>query len=335
MKILHNPEVKKQIAVLAFISVLFTSAGFTLGIGSGLLMLLFSVLNMAGFFLYLKRRYREIARLSLEIDRVLHGEENLDFSSCKEGDLEILKDEIYKMTVRLREQTDRLKTDKIQLADSLADISHQIRTPLTSVNLMMARLQNPELSKEERTQILMNANKMLRRIDWLITALLKMSKLDAGAIILEKEEIAAEEFLRQALEPLEISMEIHSQCSELHVDKTISFIGDRTWTLEAVGNVLKNCMEYTPEGGKIDIFAEENPLYTELRVCDSGPGILKEDLPHLFERFYRGKNAGDGSFGIGLALARMILAKENGTITAENNPKGGSIFRIRIYKGAV
>lgn len=335
MKILHNPEVKRQMALLFIVCTLFTGAAFVSGINSSLLMLLFSLLVLGGFFRYLTMRYQEISRMSMEIDKILHGEGKLEFSSCREGDMEILKNEIYKMTVRLREQSERLWKDKTQLADSLADISHQIRTPLTSANLMLVRLENPELSAEQRMQLLMDTNKMLRRIDWLITALLKMSKLEAGAIVFEKEQLAVGAFIRQVLEPLEIPMELRGQRVKLMSGEALSFAADRAWTLEAVGNVLKNCMEYTPEGGEINIYAEQNPLYTELRVCDGGPGIEYEDLKHLFERFYRGKNAGKESFGIGLALSRMILAKENGTITAENNPKGGSIFRIRIYNGTV
>ena len=144
-----------------------------------------------------------------------------------------------------------------------------------------------------------------------------------------------EEFAGAALEPFRIQAEIRDIQMETEGEANVSFWGDRAWTLEAVGNIIKNCMEYTPEGGSILVAWEENPLYVQLAVKDSGPGIAPEDLPHLFERFYRGKNAGEGSFGIGLSLAQMIISRENGVIRAENVPEGGSRFTVRFYKSTV
>ena len=177
--------------------------------------------------------------------------------------------------------------------------------------------------------------KMLERIEWLVTSLLKMSKLEADAITFNIEEIRMEEFAGAALEPFRIQAEIRDIRLETAGEADVSFRGDRAWTLEAVGNIIKNCMEYTPEGGSILVTWEENPLYVQIAVTDSGPGIAPEDLPHLFERFYRGKNAGEGSFGIGLSLAQMIVSRENGVIRAENVPEGGSRFAVRFYKSTV
>ena len=288
---------------------------------------------------YAYYRYRvqrqELRRLNEEIDQILHGNTHLELSRFREGDINVLRDEIYKMTVRLREQTERLLEDKCNLADALADISHQIRTPLTSLNLMNARLMGGGLTGEERQRICLDMRKMLERIEWLVTSLLKMSKLEADAITFNREEIRMEEFAGAALEPFRIQAEIRDIQMETEGEANVSFWGDRAWTLEAVGNIIKNCMEYTPEGGSILVAWEENPLYVQLAVKDSGPGIAPEDLPHLFERFYRGKNAGEGSFGIGLSLAQMIISRENGVIRAENVPEGGSRFTVRFYKSTV
>ena len=278
---------------------------------------------------------QELRRLNEEIDQILHGNTHLELSRFREGDINVLRDEIYKMTVRLREQTERLLEDKCNLADALADISHQIRTPLTSLNLMNARLMGGGLTGEERQRICLDMRKMLERIEWLVTSLLKMSKLEADAITFNIEEIRMEEFAGAALEPFRIQAEIRDIQMETEGEANVSFWGDRAWTLEAVGNIIKNCMEYTPEGGSILVAWEENPLYVQLAVKDSGPGIAPEDLPHLFERFYRGKNAGEGSFGIGLSLAQMIISRENGVIRAENVPEGGSRFTVRFYKSTV
>lgn len=281
------------------------------------------------------RRYQGMRLLSGQIDDILHGNDMPEFKHFHEGDLEILRDEIYKMTLRLKEQAALLQKEKTTLADALADISHQIRTPLTSLHILLERLRSPELDLPTRRQLLRETDALLSKIEWLVTALLRMSKLKAGSISLQKETISMEKFLADALSPFALAMDIHGKTCTLCGAKGITFTGDYAWTLEAVQNVIKNGLEYTPDGKTLTICCEENPLYTELQITDSGPGIPKRDLPHLFERFYRGENAGKDSFGIGLALAQMILSRENAVIQAQNAPEGGGQFRIRFYKTMV
>lgn len=281
------------------------------------------------------RGYAGLRLLGEQLDQILHRGEILELSHFQEGELEILRDEIQKMTIRLKEQSQQLAGEKTALADALADISHQIRTPLTTLNLLMERMKGRELPEEHRRSLQREAEAMLKKIEWLVSALLKMSKLDAGSITMQQERIGMEEFLEEAIKPFEIHMEVHQKTFEIRGDRTLSFVGDYRWTLEAVQNVLKNGIEYTPDGGRLLIECLENPLYTQIQITDSGQGIPKEDLPHLFERFYRGKNAGEQSFGIGLALSRMILSREHGVIRARNAREGGGQFQIRIYKTTV
>ena len=173
---------------------------------------------------------------------------------------------------------------------------------------------------------------MLQRMEWLILALLKISKLDAGAVTLEKQKIMVRPFLREVLSVLEIPMELREQQVILNGNEDASFYGDESWTMEAVENVLKNCMEHTPYGGTIRISWEENPLYTEISVTDSGKGIDEKDLPHIFERFYKGRMSEQQNFGIGLALSRSILSHEKAVITAKNAKEGGAKFQMRFYE---
>ena len=295
-----------------------------------------AALLFGGLYVYKMRKYKKsLRRLSGEMDRILHGSGELVLGSYEEGEISILRDEIYKMTVRLREQSETLAEDKEALADSLADISHQIRTPLTTLNLMTARMMREGDDPEQRKRILREMNRMLERIEWLITALLKMSKLDAGAIRLEPADISMEKFMKKVLEPFEIQMDLRDQRCRIEGAEGMTFTADEAWTLEAVRNVVKNSLEYTPDGKALEISCVNNPLYTEISVCDSGPGIDPEDLPHLFERFYKGKNAGSSSFGIGLALAQSIMSRQNGVIRAENRKEGGSRFWIRFYKQTI
>ncbi len=334
MKFLRNPEVARTVLAYVLLSAAATGVAFYWAWTFGWFTLVLSLLWLGIYLVSAFRRYRQIARLSADIDRILHGNDpQISLQQYAEGELCILQNEIYKMTVRLREQKQRLQEDKTYLADSIADISHQIRTPLTSINLLVQLLREPNLTQERKMQLTRELLEMLTRIDWLLTTLLKISKLDAGTVQFQEQHLALKELLDKAVEPLLVPVELRGQTLEIRAEGT--FTGDTAWTCEAVGNIIKNCMEHTPEGGHITVHAAENPLYTEIRIADTGCGIRQEDLPHIFERFYKGKDSDDKSFGIGLALARMIVTRQNGTVKAENRAEGGALFTLRFYKGVV
>ncbi|NLL67066.1 MAG: HAMP domain-containing histidine kinase [Clostridiaceae bacterium] len=332
MSFFRNPEIKKSLILFTFLIFILTITGFFINQNVGITVLFVSILFTSLHFYITYKRYKKIAALGNEIDNILHGKKFINIEEYSEGELSILQSEILKLTVLFREQAHGLKQEKIFLADSLADISHQIRTPLTSINIIVSLLSKPGLSDERKNKLFNELKMLLGRIDWLITTLLKISMLDAGTVKLKKERIVVAELIRLAIAPIAISLElreqvVHSQCLENQ-----SFLGDLSWTTEAVENILKNCMEHTQRGGEINITANENALYTELVITDNGPGIDKKDIPHLFERFYKGKNSANQSIGIGLALARMIVVNQNGTIKAENLMEGGAKFTIRFYK---
>ena len=175
--------------------------------------------------------------------------------------------------------------------------------------------------------------KLLDQIDWLISALLKMAKLDANTAKMMKEKVSVKALLQKAVEPLAIAMDVKDQALVIRQEGEESYFGDLHWSAEALLNILKNSMEHTPVGGTLTISVSENVLFTEIIIEDNGPGIHKEDLPHLFERFYKGKSSSQTSVGIGLALSRMIITQQGGTLKAENRSSGGARFTIRFYKG--
>ena len=334
MNFLRNHEVVKTLSLQIFISVSAIVVAFVwdkrFGVFTFILVMLLLLISTVSTYM----RYKCIYELSADVDRILHGNDmNLSLDKYQEGELAVLQSEIHKMILRLREQRQQLQEDKSYLANALADISHQVRTPLTSINLLVDLLSEPDITDERRMKLTHELMALLSRIDWLITTLLKISKLDAGTVQLKQETIALQELICKATEPLLIPIEIREQ--NLYIETNGTFTGDVSWSVEAISNIVKNCMEHTPKGGEIRIAASENLLFTEIEISDSGTGIAKEDLPHIFDRFYKSKNAGDKNFGIGLSLARMIITNQNGVIKAENNATKGALFTIRFYKGTV
>ncbi len=331
--LLRNPEIKKEFQLKLIIA--FLSVGVTIFFNWFAALLL--LLNCSCMFLvdyhFTKKKYQRIGALSTQIDDLLHGDEQIQFQNYTEGELSILQSEIYKMTVRLKEQQQLLQKDKQNLSNAIADISHQIRTPLTSMNLIVSRLSDEDLPVAKRKKLVMELYSLLSRIDRLITALLKISRLDAGTVQFQKEACSAEALLKKAIDPLQVLLDLRDLTIQINAAGTV--YTDRLWTGEAVSNIIKNCMEHTPVGGTISIEAKETPIFSEIVIRDTGSGIDKEDLPHIFERFYKGKKSDENSFGIGLALSRMIVTSQNGTMKAENHPDGGAMFTIRFYKGII
>lgn len=333
INLLRNPEIRKTLIAFSTFAAPAVISAYLWHIHFGNFTLILCLILLNIFLISTYKRYKKISLLSSEINRILHGDNKIILNEFSEGELGILQSEIYKMTVRLREYSQKLKEDKIYLANSLADISHQIRTPLTSINLLVSFLSEPDISEERRLKLTHELYELLSRIDLLITVLLKISKLDAGTIEFKKEKIPLKELIDKAISPLLVPIELKEQTIAIEASGNLE--GDILWTSEALGNIIKNCTEHTPLKGKIKISASENALYSEIIISDNGSGISEEDLPHIFERFYKGKTAGDKGFGIGLSLSRMIINSQGGHIKAENNKGAGTVFTIRFYKGTV
>lgn len=314
------------------------------GIGAELLVRLLPAglvlmgLVCAGFVLLLVGYRRaisaQLAGLSTYLRQLEAGDYALDVRDNGEGNFSLLKNDLYKVTVCLREQAELLQKDKTALSNLIADISHQIKTPLTSLGVL-ADLLAEDPPEEDRRAFIEGSRAQLGRIQWLITALLKLARLDAGMAAFKSEPVALRDLIQRALEPLQIPFEIKKQNLEVHEDDGASFIGDLNWSAEALTNVIKNCVEHTPEGGKITITYAANALYTEIIVSDDGEGIANADLPNIFNRFYRGANAGQNSVGIGLALAKAIFNAQNGDIAVRSQRGMGTSFEIRFFRGVV
>ena len=329
----NNKELHFGLLLIFAVSIIFFAIGFTVSTVSGILILV-ACLAIAGIHLGTEfYRYRRLQKLSSDLDALLISGTPLPIREYEEGELSILANQIQKMTLRLKEAAAIVKEDKNHLADSLADISHQLRTPMTAMNLTATMLRSPELTNERRMELVGELRNLLTRTDWLVETLLKLSKLDAGTVTLSKDAVAVRDLISRSAVPVAIPMDLRNQrlivnCGNEH------FTGDLTWTAEALGNILKNCMEHTPEGGTITVCVQETVLFTQITVEDTGPGLAEKDIPRLFERFYKGSNASEGSYGIGLALARTVVAAQNGTVQAMNGSTGAK-FVIKFYKQVI
>jgi signal transduction histidine kinase len=332
---LRNKEIRYLTIAISAISLFFIVIASIFSLIAAILVLVTALSLLICFLLFTRWRYRELEKLSAYLRQITSGDYALDVRDNEEGELSILKNEIYKVTLKLSEHSIQLQQDKLQLTAAISDISHQLKTPLTSMMVMVDLLSNAGLPAVKRVEFTRNLHIQLERIEWLISSLLKLSKIDAGTVYFKQDRVQVESLIRKAIEPLLIPMDIKEQTVSIQGDAAVSFIGDFNWTVEALINIVKNAVEHTAEGGAITITFAENPLFTEIVIRDNGTGIAKEDLPYIFKRFYRGRQASEDSIGIGLAMAYSIITSQNGTIDVESRAGKGTAFHIKFYKGII
>lgn len=303
------------------------------------------------FIILTNRRYRALAKMAANLDRVLAGERDIRLRDMSEGELAILSSEIDKVIARLNLTVDELQTEKLALSDSLADISHQLKTPLTSIAISTELIRD-RLSARGDSEDLVERLRLIQtlqaRVEDLVAALLKLARIDAGVIKLVCGDVDARELVRKSFEPLAIAFDIADVRFSADVQDGASYEGDLTWSVEALENILKNCMEHTPAGGCVSVRVTEDVLACRIRIEDTGPGIAESDLPHIFERFYRGSRDANAApsevnpagVGIGLALSKSLVTAQGGTLTAENlrDENGnitGAAFNLVFFKTVV
>ncbi len=298
-----------------------------------ILILVFSILWMAIIFVYLRKRDKKIKQITQYINQIKNRKYDLDINENSEDELSNLKNELYKITVMLKEESEISKKDKDNLKMSVEDISHQLKTPLTSITIMLDNLKdNPDMDENIKQKFIFEISKQIDWINWLVISMLKLSKLDANVVQFYEEKIILKKFIDEIIKNLEIPIEIKNLQIIIEGDEKASFIGDYKWQQEAVTNIIKNCIEHNKDNAKIYIKYEENTLFTKITIRDEGEGISKEDLKHIFERFYKGQNSSENSVGIGLALAKNIIEKNNGMISCKSEVDKGTEFVIKYMK---
>lgn len=292
---------------------------------------LFIIIANVIHYIYQYRENKKIIQLSIYMNNILNDNYSLDIRDYEEGILSNLKNDIYKMTIKLKEQSELSKKDQKYLETVLSDISHQLKTPLTSMYVINDILiSDDKMKPETKKEFLIKNKTQLERIEWLVTTLLKMSRLESGSEKLIIQKVKIKDLITKTISPLQIPIELKNQKLVLDYDENIELNIDLNWTAEGLINILKNAHEHTKENGTIKIEVNNTPIYTGIKIIDTGDGIDKEDLPHIFERFYKGKSNKE-SIGIGLNMAKKIFNYENGDVTATSSFKG-TTFDIKFYK---
>ncbi len=285
------------------------------------------------FFKYNHSESKKINEITKYIEEINRGNYKLNIEENTEDELSILKNELYKITIMLKEVAENSQKDKTTLKDSLSDISHQIKTPITSILIMLDNILSDENMPEDiKKDFIKDIKREIINIKFLVESILKLSKIDSNSIKFIKKEVFIKDIINEAVKNVSMLSELKNIEIIVSGDDSIKTICDLKWQVEAITNILKNCIEHSYENRKIYINYNQNNMYTELKIEDNGTGIDAKDLPHIFERFYKGKNSSSDSVGIGLALSKSIIESNNGYIQVDSELNKGTIFIIKYLK---
>ena len=302
-----------------------------------LILMFFIAIIYLLFYKYNKERTKKIEKITQYISEINNGNYKLKIEENREDEISILQNELYKTTVMLREVAENSKNDKINLKNSLSDISHQLKTPLTAITIMADNIiENKDMEPDIREEFMKDIRRETTNIKFLVESLLKLSKLDSNSVKFINEKVKVKEIIEEAVKKISPLSDLKNVMINTDGNETDEIECDKKWQIEAITNVLKNCIEHSNDNSSINIKYEQNNMYTKIEIQDFGSGITAEDLPHIFERFYKGKNSSSESIGIGLSLAKSIIENINGYISVESEIGKGSKFTIKyirkIYK---
>lgn len=284
-------------------------------------------------FKYNHSESKKINEITKYIEEINRGNYKLNIEENTEDELSILKNELYKITIMLKEVAENSQKDKTTLKDSLSDISHQIKTPITSILIMLDNILSDENMPEDiKKDFIKDIKREIINIKFLVESILKLSKIDSNSIKFIKKEVSIKDIINESVKNVSMLSELKNIEIIVSGDDSIKTICDLKWQVEAITNILKNCIEHSYENRKIYINYNQNNMYTELKIEDNGTGIDAKDLPHIFERFYKGKNSSSDSVGIGLALSKSIIESNNGYIQVDSKLNKGTTFIIKYLK---
>ena len=286
-------------------------------------------------YLFIKHNLKndkEIDKIIKCIEKINRKNYELDLDELSEDKLSILKQEIYKTTIMLKENAENSLKDKINLKNSLQDISHQLKTPITSILIMLDNIiEDPDMDASIRNDFIIDIKRNVANINFLVQALLKLSKFDSNTVNFIKQENELENIAKESIQNVASLCDLRNIQIELNIKNNSKIICDLKWQIEAITNLLKNAIEHSNEHKKVVITVDSNNVYSIIEIKDFGQGIAEKDLPHIFERFYKGENSTSESIGIGLALAKTIIEQDNGNISVDSD-ENGTRFIVKYFK---
>lgn len=283
------------------------------------------------FLKYDRSKSKDIADITRTIEQINKRNYELDIDSISEDELSILKNEIYKTTVTLREAADKSNADKLNLKKSLEDISHQLKTPLTSILVMLDNIiDDPEMDDDVREEFIRSIKRETVNINFFVQAILKLSRFDSNTIHFIKEKTDLRALIDDVVQNVSALCDLRNITVAVEGECSAEIVCDRKWQTEAITNILKNAVEHSRKNGKVVVRCSRNTAYTMIDITDSGKGISEKDLPHIFERFYKGENTSPDSIGIGLALSKSIIEEDNGTVSVDSD-ENGTRFKIKYF----
>ena len=308
------------------------SDNFIYTIGKVITLLISFIALLYIFIKYNLKNDKEIDKIIKCIEDINHKNYELKLDDISEDKLSILKQEIYKTTIMLKENAENSIKDKLDLKNSLQDISHQLKTPLTSINIMLDNIiDDPDMDISVRQNFIRNIKREITNISFLVQSILKLSKFESNTICFVRNKTKVKKIIEEVLKNVsnlcdlkDINIEVNNMCK-----KDINC--DLKWQVEAITNILKNAVEYSNHGGKVLIECEDNNIYTQIKIIDYGKGMDKEDIQNIFKRFYKGKNSGKDSIGIGLSLSKAIIEEDNGRVSVDSKKNKGTIFTIKYF----
>lgn len=297
-----------------------------------LFLLMTIALLLAIFMIYNHKKEKEIAELVKYIEQINRKNYKLQMESISEDELSILKNEIYKTTIMLKESAENSNKDKINLKKSLEDISHQLKTPLTSILVILDNIiDDPDMDTGVRIDFIRDIKRNVSNINFLVQSLLKLSKFDSDTVSFTKKKYRLENIVNEAVKNISPLCDLRNINIEINKKNGSEIICDSKWQTEAITNILKNSVDHSKNNSHIVINLDSNNVYSMLEIIDNGDGISKKDISHIFERFYKSETPKSDSIGIGLALAKRIVEQDNGNISVESNITETK-FTVKYFK---
>lgn len=297
------------------------------------IIIIFIILFILISFINKKNQSKKIKEITNLIEQINRKNYYLNIDNNTEDELSILKNEIYKTTIMLKEEAYNSNKDKDNIKKSIEDISHQLKTPLTSISIMLDNIiDDPDMDANVRSDFINDINREINNINFLVKSLLKLSRFDINAVNYNSQNNSVKSIMDKVMNNVSTLSDLKNIKIDLNIKNDFNLYCDFNWQVEALTNIVKNSIEHSFKDKNIIINASDEKLYSKIEITNYGIGINDKDIKHIFDRFYKGENSNEDSFGIGLSLSKTIIEKNNGKISVSSKENDKTTFTIKYYK---